>query len=162
MKTFKKFCWALASILLVTSCQKDDICPEGTPTTPLLLIEFYDAEDPTRLKAVPNLAIHAVGEEELLLEPTTVNAVSIPLRTDQNTTEYRFIWNSGTEFENEDRVTFTYSPEPEYINRACGFRMNYHDLNVSREASQDNWILTDLVIQTNVENDTEAHISFTH
>ena len=150
------FCFALAG------CQKDDICPESTEVTPLLIIEFYDEEDVTRLNSVPNLVIQAVGEEDTLLGPTTTNRIAIPLRTDQSFTEYRFTRNSQTETENIDTLAFTYNPSTEYINRACGFKVNYLDLDLNLYEDEDNWILSELVLQNNVENETEAHISFTH
>ena len=44
------------------SCQRDDICPESTATTPKLIITFYDINvTPTELKDVPSLSITAVG-----------------------------------------------------------------------------------------------------
>ena len=39
----------LLGIIFISSCEKDDICVEGD--TPLLVIEFYDAEDTSTLKA---------------------------------------------------------------------------------------------------------------
>lgn len=162
MNSIQKWLFSAVFMALLFGCQKDDICPEGTDTTPLLLIEFYDPEDPTRLKAVQNLEIRAVGMEESYLGPVTTNEISIPLRTDQNSTEYIFTFNSGSDEENEDRVTFSYSPNPEYINRACGFRINYSSLDVVVHGDDDNWILSEIILQENVENETEAHISFTH
>lgn len=157
-----KYLFLGAFIFLSTGCQKDDICPEGTETTPLLLIEFYDPEDPTRLKAVQNLVVRASGMEQDYLEAVTTNEISIPLRTDQNFTEYIFTSNSGSGEANEDRVTFSYSPNPEYLNRACGFKINYSNLDVVVHQDEDNWILSLNILQENVENETEAHISFTH
>lgn len=162
MNSIQKWHFSVVFLVLLLGCQKDDICPEGTETTPLLLIEFYDPEDPTRLKAVQNLEVRAVGMEESYLGPVTTNEISIPLRTDQNSTEYIFTLNGGSAEENEDRVTFSYSPNPEYLNRACGFKINYSNLDVVVHGDDDNWILSEIILLENVENETEAHISFTH
>ncbi len=38
----------IAMLLLITtfySCERDDICPESTPTTPHLVISFFDVDD---------------------------------------------------------------------------------------------------------------------
>ena len=147
---------------MTLGCQRDDICPEGTETTPLLVIEFYDPLDPTRLKAVPNLTVRASGKEEILLGPETVNTISIPLRTNENFTEYIFTTNSNSNEENQDIISFTYSPDPEYLNRACGYKINYNSLDVAVNADEDNWIISETIIQESVENETEAHIYFTH
>src|SRR5690606_29898875 len=101
----KYFCILSACFfLLFSSCQQDDICAEGTITSPLLQIELVNSESPETLEVVAGLVIIAVGEEERLLGPATTNNVSIPLRTDQSFTEYRFISSSGTDREQEDTV----------------------------------------------------------
>lgn len=162
MNYIQKWLFLGVFFFLLQGCQKDDICPAGTATTPLLVIEFYDSQDPTRLKAVQDLVVQASGMEEIYFGPETTNSISIPLRTDQNFTDYTFTYNSGGEDENEDIVTFRYSPNPEYINRACGFRINYSNIDVSVQGEDNNWILSTLILQQNIENETEAHISFTH
>lgn len=162
MNRFQKWFFLAGFFLILLGCQRDDICPEGTETTPLLVIEFYDPLDPTRLKAVPNLMVRASGKEEILLGPSTVNTISIPLRTGENFTEYVFTTNANSEEENEDIITFTYSPDPEYLNRACGYKINYNNLDVSVHDDENNWILSETIIQESVENETEAHIYLTH
>jgi hypothetical protein len=159
---FQKCLFSGVILALLLACQRDDICPEGTETTPLLVIEFYDAQDLTGLKAVQGLVVQATGMEEAYLGPETTNSISIPLRTDENFTEYSFIYNSGSEDENEDKVTFSYSPDLEYLNRACGYKINYSNLDVVVHQDEDNWIQAQIIIQENIENETEAHISFTH
>lgn len=162
MNNIQKWLFLGGFIFLTLGCQRDDICPPGTETTPLLVIEFYDREDITRQKAVQNLVVRASGMEEILLGPVTTNAISIPLRTDENVTEYIFTYNSGRDLENEDVVTFLYSQDPEYLNRACGYRMRYENLDVTVHEDEDNWITSEIILQENVENETEAHISFIH
>lgn len=169
MKNLKILFFTIGLCLLISGCQRDDICPEGTPITPLLIIEFYDTEDPTRLLSVPNLLVQAIGEDTLL-EPESVNRIAIPLRTDQSTTDYLFVRNSGTANENIDTITFSYDPAPEYLNRACGFIVNYIGLDASTHRDEDNWINSELIIETDIEieieteieDETEAHIYITH
>ena len=162
MKNFSKIFPIFLLAQLLVSCQRDDICPESTEVTPLLIIEFYDREDLTRLKAVQNLIVHATGEEDTLLGPVTTNGIQIPLRTNQNFTEYRFIRNSGGETENIDTITFSYTPSPEYVNRACGFIVSYNGIDSNIHGDGENWLLQDFILQNNIENETEAHISITH
>lgn len=162
MNRFQKWLFLAGFIWITLGCQRDDICPEGTETTPLLVIEFYDFEDPTRLKAVPGLMVRASGKEEILLGPATVNTISIPLKTNENFTEYIFTFDSGGTEENEDIVSITYSPDPEYLNRACGFKVNYNSLDVAVTGDGENWILSETILQESVENETEAHIYFSH
>ena len=41
--------------LLFISCEKDDVCPATTQTTPRVIIEFYDIAAPDEIKAIPGL-----------------------------------------------------------------------------------------------------------
>jgi hypothetical protein len=149
--------------LLFGSCQKDDICAEGTETTPLLQIEFFNAEDPETLKVVQDLTIVEMETGEVLFGPETTNNVAIPLRTTQSFTEYSFIINSDSETENADIVRFDYLPTPEYVNRACGFKVDFLDLTLNRQADEERWIISDLILIDDIENEAETHhISFTH
>lgn len=160
-KRCRKWLFTAACIFVVLGCQKDDICTPETATTPLLVIEFYDVQEPTLLKAVGNLAVRAAGREDNIIGPITGNKISLPLRTTENFTEFILTRNAGTENENEDRVTVSYTPSPEYISRACGFKVQYLNIDVAIHSDDDNWLVSSTIIQENIENETAAHISFT-
>lgn len=162
MKQFQRCLFLTVFFFIILGCQKDDICPPGTETTPQLVIEFYDATDPSRLKAVQNLVVRATGQEQNLLGPITTNTITIPLRTDQNFTEYSFKASSAGEQQNEDLITFSYTPTPEYLNRACGYKINFTDLGVTSHNDSSNWIFSEVVLQENLENEAQAHIAITH
>ena len=49
----------IVSIIFLTGCEKDDICPESTQTTPQLIITFYDATAVEQSKTVESLAVYA-------------------------------------------------------------------------------------------------------
>ncbi len=162
MKQFQKWLFLAGFVLLTQACQKDDICPPGTETTPMLLIEFYDAQDPSRLKAVQNLVVRATGKEEVLLGPVTTNNIKIPLKTAENFTEYSFTANAEGNDENEDIISFNYTPTPIYLNRACGYRIEYRNLDVTVHDDDQNWIASQIILEENVANEAQVHISFTH
>ena len=42
-------------LIVIFSCEKDDICSDTTQTTPRLVIEFYDLSSPDEILAVPGL-----------------------------------------------------------------------------------------------------------
>ncbi|MBC8754810.1 hypothetical protein H2O64_09020 [Kordia sp. YSTF-M3] len=186
---------ALAAILSF-SCEKDDICPEGTLTTPLLVIEFFDADihiatGEDVLKNVTGLWVEAVDptmevvvidgvDVMVIVDPIqsdaqTVNTVSIPLRTQQNSTEYRFI--SGYEEDdmgvqtagNEDIITFNYEAQEIFLSRACGYIVNYtledDPTGAVITTDTDNWITpaTGITVDiTEVQNETIAHVKIYH
>jgi len=167
------------------SCEKDDICTEGTLTTPLLVIEFFDATNTSGedvVKTVTNLWVEAVDptlDENMVIvnpiqsEAATVSTVSIPLRTQEGNTEYRFISeyqidDMGNQSGNEDIITFNYETQEIFLSRACGYITNY-TLNVSDGAvvtvDVDNWINMSTGIQIseiNVQNETVTHVKIYH
>lgn len=156
----KRILLGLTGILLF-GCQKDDICPEGTETTPLLVIEFYDVQDPSRLKAVQNLVVQATGED-IYLGPETTNRIEIPLKTAENVTEYQFTSSDQSGSENTDVIRFSYDPSPQYLNRACGYKVNYENIDAGTVPDENNWINSEVVLQENIENEAEVHIAITH
>ena len=65
----KKLKIIIVSILIANcfwSCEKDDICEAGTPTTPNLIIEFYDNLNAGTKKEVTNLNVVAEGSIAIL------------------------------------------------------------------------------------------------
>jgi hypothetical protein len=152
-------------LLLVSfsSCEKDDICAKGTPVTPRIIIEFYDAAQPTIVKNVIQLSV---------IEPnvtagiafTGVSKIQVPLKTNQNSTILRFIQNGGdtnASNDNIDILTFNYQRVDEYVSRACGFKTLFY-LNetnpITLTADSNNWIQNIQVQQTNIENENEVHV----
>ena len=152
-------------LLLVSfsSCEKDDICAKGTPVTPRIIIEFYDAVQPTVVKNVIQLG---VIEPNLTsgLAFTGVSKIQVPLKTNQNSTILRFIQNgSDTNASNDniDILTFNYQRVDEYLSRACGFKTLFY-LNetnpITLTADSNNWIQNIQVQQINIENENEVHV----
>ncbi|QHI36123.1 hypothetical protein IMCC3317_14770 [Kordia antarctica] len=161
--------------ILCISCEKDDICTEGTLTTPLLVIEFFDAANTTEdvAKNVTNLKVQGIDAlTEFQAAAATVNTVSIPLRTQNITTSYSFI--SGYEVDdmgvqtagNEDIITFNHETQEIFLSRACGYITNYTledapDVTVDT----DNWInpTTGIIVAVQiVQNETETHVKIYH
>ena len=77
----KKLKIIIVSILIANffwSCEKDDICESGTPTTPRLIIEFYDNNNITIKKNIENLVI-GTDTEVAVLKFNGVSKIEIPL-----------------------------------------------------------------------------------
>lgn len=165
--------------LFVISCERDDICPASTPTTPKLIIEAYDAAVPENRKNIFGLRIQGIGNENVLegYNIITEDDIVLPLRTDATTTQYSLrkdttINNNGTPedtsddfFEgNEDIITITYTTEQVYVSRACGYKTIFNNVSFTIEPDGDNWILSRLATNDNqsVENETAAHFNIYH
>lgn len=99
MKRLLNFLSFIALVTILTySCERDDICAESTPTTPRLIIEFFDFEDQEVLKNVPRLTVYGEGlvldEDGNPIEPTEATA-GILLETSSGETD-RFVFNINT------------------------------------------------------------------
>ena len=160
----------LAIGFTTNSCQRDDICPESTPTTPKLIITFYDINvTPTELKDVPSLSITAVGVNN----PVSLNesgeivantdSIAIPLNPASTVVDFLFVRNSGNDEQNIDELQFSYTPQDDYINRACGFKSNYLDLNFSLNGEDtDSWIQNIEIIESNITDELTTHVTIFH
>ena len=159
-----------ALLILNPGCQRDDICPESTLTTPFLKIAFFDIEDITIPKPPVNLTVKAEGMEENFLTRVNASEISIPLRTDLDITTYEFILNAPTTTDsintgNKDVLVFTYSTEQVYINRACSFKVTYQNLDeelVQEVPASENWIKEITVVQSTIDDETTTNISIFH
>jgi len=171
IKSFLKytFCICVGSILLLASCERDDICAASTPTTPLLIIRFYDAANPTELKAVSNLDIIENGTGITESGTFSSDSIAIPLRTNMDITSLELILNSTSDIDdtenpiNADLINFEYTRSEDFISKACGFRVIYNDLQEFRAPQDDGFWIQNLIIDNStIDNETTAHIRIFH
>ncbi len=160
----KKFLFAVVVIGLFSGCTRDDICPEETATTPLLIITFNDIANPTQRKAVTDLTVEtSEANTTAVITQTTTDSIAIPLRNAAALTMYRFIRDDEGPNPNTDFVSFTYSTEDIYVNRACAFKTIYHELDMTvQNEGTANWILQFQLLITDIEDETQTHITILH
>jgi len=159
-----------------SGCEKDDICDANTSTTPRLVIEFYDITTPSLLKKVTKLKVIGDGAPEGIVFGTATDdskyltsesTISIPLKTDADTTTYSFILNYGNanpSLVNEDKITFNYTRENLFVSRACGYKTVF-SLNATSPYTHTDatipdllWIKAISVEKNNIDNEYETHI----
>ncbi|WP_299364266.1 DUF6452 family protein [Winogradskyella sp.] len=180
----------LAIGMILQSCERDDICAETTPTTPRLLIEFYDVNDTDELKSVARLTAYGEGlvtdEAGMPTEPTennidgtiifnsNANVIELPLLigNENEITTSRFILEKDTNLRldeddttvsNVDIIEVSYSSEFVYVSRACGYKSIFNNLDINFEASDGStWISNIETVVTIVENENTAHVRILH
>jgi len=163
------------SIVSFSACEKDDICVDGD--TPLLIIRFFDAENPTEFKAVPSLRVIGIGvgaPVDTFGDRSSIDSIGIPLRTNNPLTEFIFIMDSandenGVETGNSDALGFSYDIRDDFfVSRACGFVANYDNLSSNFTASPENWIQSVEILNSTVQletgetTETTAHVQIFH
>lgn len=184
----------ILSLILITTiqnCERDDICAEGTATTPRLLVEFYDINNPDDLKSVSRLTVYGEGlvtdENGMETEPTTENtegtllfnenstAVELPLLVglEGEITTSRFILEKDTNLRlDEDTTTqsdvdiieIKYTTEFIYVSRACGYKSIFNNLDIDLISAVGGtlWINNLEIVITTVENEDTVHVRILH
>ena len=143
----------IAIILLITSCQKDDICID--PTTPNLVIRLYDSNNPSNYKARTHLTVWAEGHDILSgYDDVSKDSIALPLNPAEDFTIYHL--SSGGV---DDTITINYTRDEIFVSRSCGYKYNFSGLNLTNVTN--NWILNAQVTNQTVENETE-HIKILH
>ncbi|WP_146052892.1 DUF6452 family protein [Aquimarina sp. I32.4] len=151
-----------------TSCERDDICAEGTPTTSFLIIKFIDFESGSDVKVPPGLEVKATDVETPFPIGTVTESISIPLKSNASFTDYELTINSDTTntdvTPNTDIINIQYTPTEEYVSSACGFKINYQGLTISPvdPGNDGNWIENITIQRENVNDETAAHVFIFH
>ena len=186
MKYFKVL---IIPILLIAalsiSCERDDICPNATATTPRLIIDLLDASNPDVAKNVFDLIVVGVKNDMLLEDPvpeyvfTDTDNLVLPLKTTDNTTEYILIKEATTNDNgtpddttddttdgNYDRIIINYSREQVFVSRACGFKTIFKNVTLTIEDVNNDgrWMLSrePLTDNQSVEDETTTHFNISH
>lgn len=166
------------------SCERDDLCAEGTQTTADLVIEAFDVSLQDDSKNVFGLRIVGIddeGNENGVLsgyDVVNTNQLVLPLRTDANETVYELYQNyaindNGTPDDtsddfvtgNKDEITIRYVRDDIFVSRACGFKTVFTNVSISIDAGDtDRWINRFQSEDDNqiIENEAEAHFKLFH
>jgi len=163
----KKVLLFILIVIAFKGCTRDDLCPEGTATTPNLIITFNDIITPAARKEVVGLSIETNYENSVeVLSIRTTDSIALPLNTNSDTTKYRFIKTTVTATEtivNIDSIVFIYQRKNDYVNRACGFKTQFNNLDpILEDEGSENWIENIITIRDTVNDENSAHISILH
>ncbi len=171
----KKIIHIISILILLISCEKDDICTSTNSSTPYLKIKFYNNLDRDVLKKVNNLLIVGIDNDLSYGVESSRDSIMIPLRTLNNNTSFKLIKdysindngtpdNNSDDFPtgNEDEIIINYENEEVFISEACGFKNIYNNVNFGFSNDDNNWILNTQVIINNIENENNAHIHIFH
>jgi len=157
----------LIVIISFIACEKDDICVDGD--TPLLIIQFYDIENPSELKAVPSLRVIGLGQSSTvntIADRTSLDSIVLPLRINEVNTGFILISDSADEDDletgNNDTLTFDYSTLEIFISRACGYIANYDGLGELLTPDSENWIQNIEIVTPLIQQQDSAHVKIFH
>jgi len=162
-----------AALLSIAGCERDDLCVD-TPITPFLVITFQD-NDPSLdvKKRVVRLQVSLIdNNKSVFIEPVTTDSIRIPLNTITDKTKFQFTRNVGDANEDNiasDTLSFSYIRNEIYVNRACGFKTTFSDLQtaINEDRAEDNtkdnnWIQRFETVNTNINDEPNTHIRLFH
>ncbi|MGM5470370.1 DUF6452 family protein [Flavobacteriaceae bacterium LMO-SS05] len=174
----KKFIVFVSLIILTgVSCERDDICAESTPTTPHLIIRFYNVDDQEQTKQVRLLTVNGVDDQGNLLKnivtSTSTDSIVLPLQFQNEgiITTSRFALKRDSDFDtdtndatvsNTDIIEVSYTPEFVYVSRACGYKSIFNSAQNTLIPDPNNWIFSYEVINPTIDNENTAHIILYH
>lgn len=164
---------------ITASCERDDICPESTPTTPSLIITAFDVDEQDNKKNIFGFRIQGVDIDEVLTgyNVVTNDSIVLPLKTHTNTSQYKlhsnYTYDDNDTPEdtsddiiggNQDIINISYTTENVFVSRACGYKTIFKTVEITVEDDGDNWIqlIQPLNNPQSVENETAAHFNLFH
>ncbi|HUH51070.1 MAG TPA: DUF6452 family protein [Flavobacterium sp.] len=170
MKRYLSRFFFLTLILgVLLGCEKDDICSGDTPTTPKLVINFYEFLNPSVSKQVLKLEIYRPESPDRILVFENTDQILLPLDTGDSHSTYVFrltYQNINTILTNQDVFEVSYTKEDRYISRACGYMSNFvldnsEPLNPNpkiTDLADDLWIKECIIRQAVITNENETHL----
>ena len=152
---------ALVSLLILSSCEKDDVCVENDSV--YINLVFYSAEDGSIAKSVSGFSLLDLnGDIVQNYDNTTVSAIALVLPTSE--TSYDLILQKRTEVDGltintNDTLNFSYTPKATYVSRACGYIRTYTDLS---NHSTRNWVNEVIVNTPEINSNNDEHVAILH
>ena len=142
----------LLTFSVLISCEKDDICIEGSENTNRVTIGFIDNEskNPTGI----NLSlIKGVNNDSIISEQFSGAELKLPLMVNSNQTKYILEQN-----EIRDTLIIFHQTSHLYLNRSCGFKSNFLIKSDTEIIKESGWIREISIVQDSIFNEEKTNI----
>ena len=138
---------------LITSCEKDDICLQGSANTNRITIEFINSEFETTSSLSLN-NIRGINKDSIIYEDINTDKLRLPLNAASNKTDYILNYN-----EIDDTLSIKYKAIHQYLNRGCGFISNFI-IDDSTENLDNNygWIKKISIVKDSIFNEEKTNL----
>ncbi|PID69650.1 MAG: hypothetical protein CR989_00575 [Flavobacteriales bacterium] len=148
----------ISSLIWIAACERDDICIE--PTTPQLIIRFYNNKAPEDFKSVNSLLVRVIGRENDSLTFAGKDSIVVPIRVNALETKYLLTVDySDTAKKITDTLSLSYQTEDVFVGRSCGYKSIFKNVNYK---ATNHWINGLEVVATIIENENNAHVKMYH
>ena len=142
----------LISLILILSCEKDDICIEGSDNTNRITIGFLDdkTKNPTGISLVN---LKSIGNDSIIHETFSGQSIKLPLKV--NSTKTQFLLDNNNLI---DTLTIYHQSIHQYLNRSCGYKSNFIINSQTEITKQTGWIREISVIKDSIFNEEATNI----
>lgn len=156
--------WLLAfGCVLLSACEKDDICAGNEFVTPNVVIELYDRLESETPKRAVKIAAIANGFNDTLFF-TNSTKIELPLQINTNETSWKLrlyeLTPTNDTIHKADELRFNYTPEALYVSKACGYKTIFHDFSTVRvpNTTGNSWIQSIYRATNELTTNEHAHI----
>ena len=138
--------------LFIISCEKDDLCIEGSDNTNRITIGFIDDESKNP-KGINLSFIKGVNNDSIISEEFSGTELKLPLMVNSNETKYILEQN-----EVRDTLTIYHQSIHQYLNRSCGYKSNFLINTQTEITKKTGWIREITVVQDSIFNEEKTNI----
>ena len=138
---------------LIISCEKDDICLEGSANTNRITIGFMNNETES-LTSISLINIRGVKKDSIIHETINTDQLKLPLNISSNKTDYILNYNDII-----DTLSIKYRAIHEYLNRGCGFISNFIlDSSTENINNLEGWIKEVSIAKDSIFNEEKTNL----
>ena len=142
----------LVLTLFFLSCEKDDICIEGSENTNRITIGFLENESKNP-KGINLSFIKGVNNDSIISEAFSGDELKLPLMVNSNQTKYILEQN-----EVRDTLIIFHQTNHLYLNRSCGFKSNFLIKPETEIIKESGWIREISIVQDSIFNEEKTNI----
>ena len=142
----------LVLTLFFLSCEKDDICIEGSENTNRVTIGFIDNESKSP-QGINLTLIKGIKNDSIISEKFSGDELKLPLMVNSNQTKYVLENN-----EVRDTLIIFHQTNHLYLNRSCGFKSNFLIKSDTEIIKESGWIREISIVQDSIFNEEKTNI----
>ena len=142
----------LVLTIIFLSCEKDDICIEGSENTNRITIGFIDNES-KNLTGINLNFIKGINNDSILSESFSGSELKLPLMVNSNETKYILEQNKV-----KDTLIIYHQTSHLYLNRSCGFKSNFLIKPDTEILKESGWIREISIVQDSIFNEENTNI----
>ena len=138
--------------LLIISCEKNDICIEGSENTNRITISFIDNETKSP-KGITLINVKSIENDSIIHEEFSGESIKLPLKVNSNKTKFLF-----DNKDNLDTLTIYHQSIHQYLNRSCGYISNFLINDQTEIIKTTGWIREITVEKDSIFNEEKTNI----